>query len=204
MLYAILILSAMGCIMAGNLIILPMSVPRLFILRATVVATAEVIAIDGLIATAIRRLLPPCWFDCRHTRYCATRREMALYEALGIKRWKDKVLELGVFTSFSKRHVTHPFDPDYTARFILESNYGIAIHAACLPAGFLVMLLYPFGYPLRFGLWVACVNAALNLLPLCILRYNLPRLHRLHRCGLRRLSLRQTGETPLCQDAPIP
>jgi hypothetical protein len=49
-----------------------------------------------------------------------------------------------------------------------------------------VIFIYPIKVWLYFGFPVAVVNAILNLLPLMILRYNLPKLHTLYRINKKR------------------
>ena len=111
---------------------------------------------------------------------------MRFYEKIGIKKWKDKALELGAVTGFRKNKLYSPNNNEYVKRFILEANYGIMVHVYCIVFGFLVMLanlFYPFVY---VTLPIAIVNLVLNLLPIFILRYNLPKLHSLYKFNLRK------------------
>lgn len=149
----------------------------------TVGLTAAAIAVDGLFAFIIRRL-PEKWFDYRLRFYAVKPTERKFYKAIGVKAWRGLVIELGMFTSFSKSRFTDPSNPEYTAKFLLESCYGVVIHIACIAVGFLVMLIYP-PFALRVGLPVAAVNAVLNLLPVFVLRYNTPKLKSIHERNLR-------------------
>ena len=87
------------------------------------VATISVIAVDG-IGAYISRRLPEKFFVAAKTKV-VSEAERKLYRRLGIKRWKDKVPELGGFTSFHKDRLENPSDKNYLARFLLEANYGI-------------------------------------------------------------------------------
>ncbi|MBE7087583.1 MAG: hypothetical protein E7369_04705, partial [Clostridiales bacterium] len=90
--------------------------------------TVSVILIDGIFAFIVRWLLPKNWFNENRKIFVAKNSECKFYEHLKIKKWKDKVLELGCFTSFSKSKIVKPKDPEYLKQFIIESNYGIVCH----------------------------------------------------------------------------
>ncbi len=160
------------------------NLPSLII--AVVMLVIIQIVIDAIFATVVRWLLPEKLFSIDRLKFCATKKEMRFYEKLGIKRWKDKALELGAVTGFRKNKLSNPNDNEYVKRFIIEANYGIAVHVCCIVFGFLIMLANLF-YPL---LWVTLpitlTSVFLNLLPIFILRYNLPKLHTLYKFNLRK------------------
>ncbi len=143
------------------------------------------ILIDGIFATIVRWILPKKWFSLDKKRFAAGRRERRFYERLGIKKWKDKVIELGCFTGFRKNRIAEPANNEYIGRYIIEANYGIVVHIACMFCGYLVCLLFPAHW-YSVGVPVGFVNMMLNLFPLMILRYNLPKLHSLYRFNLKR------------------
>ena len=161
----------------------------LYIILAAVLGAIAVIVIDGVFAFIIRRL-PEKWFSCDKKIWNVSKAECNFYEKLGIKLWKDKILELGVFTSFSKKTIANPDSKEYMERFILESNYGAIIHIANAIFGFLVIFCFPLKLVFCFGLPISIVNAILSLLPYMILRYNIPRLHRMRNL-LEKKELRQ-------------
>lgn len=175
----------MLAIMAFNIAFNTFELSILYIVLSVVINTVAVIAVDGIFATIIRRCLPAKWFDYNVKWAKASKREIRFYEAIGIKKWKDKVLELGCFTSFSKSEIKDPNNPEYIKRFILENNYGAVIHLVLVFVGFLILLIQP-KYFYMFGLPVAIVNMFLNFLPLFILRYNTPRLQTLLKYTLRK------------------
>lgn len=161
----------------------------LYIILAAVLGAIAVIAIDGVFAFIIRRL-PEKWFSYDKKIWNVSKAECNFYEKLGIKLWKDKILELGMFTSFSKKTIANPDSKEYMERFILESNYGAIIHIANAIFGFLVIFCFPLKLVFCFGLPISIVNAILSLLPYMILRYNIPRLHRMRNL-LEKKELRQ-------------
>lgn len=169
-------------IIVVNIIINPylFSLEIWYIIVAAVSSTVAAIAIDGLFAFIIRRL-PEKWFSYKLPFFSVSKKECSFYQKLGIRKWKDKVLELGNFTNFHKDKVYSPNDNEYIERFLLESNYGEIIHLVGIVVGWAVIFIFPLKYALCFGVPVALVNSVLNYLPYCILRYNTPRLLLLHR-----------------------
>lgn len=188
MFYVITILVCMVIISALNLLFNAYDLEFWYIAVAVIVSTVAEIAIDGVFATIVRRLLPEKWFRGGVDKkiFVAGKKECRFYEKIAIKKWKDKVIELGMFTSFRKNKIANPSDNEYISRYILEANYGIICHIVCIVFGFSVVFVYPLRYFMCFGIPVASVNAVLNLLPIFILRYNLPKLHTIYRFNARR------------------
>lgn len=160
-----------------------------YIVVAVTFSTLSVIVIDLIFALIVRRFLPSHWFAVDKKRFAATDGELRFYEQIGIKKWKDKVIELGALSGFRKNRIAEPNSAEYIKRYIVEANFGIVVHIACILFGFLVIFIYPLKFWYCFGFPVAIVNAALNLLPLFILRYNLPKLHRLYAFNVKRNSI---------------
>lgn len=188
MLYAIVILLSMTIIAVVNILVNAsfFNFEIWYIIVAVIVNTVAVIAVDGLFATVIRRCLPAKWFHHDKKIFQVSKKECRFYEKIGIKKWKDKVLELGMFTSFRKNKLAEPNSVEYVERFLLESNYGYVIHLVCVFMGFLIVFFYPLQYFLCFGVPIAFVNAVLNLLPAFILRYNTPKLKTLYKFNLKK------------------
>ncbi len=187
MLYLVTILLCMATIvMANTLFLAPIfNFDFIYVLLAVVISTISVIIIDGIFSTIVRRCFPKKWFNHDKKFFSASKNESNFYEKIGIKKWKEKILELGVFTSFRKNSIKEPRNNAYVERYILEANYGIVCHLFCMIFGFLIVLIYPIEYSFCFGVPVATVNLVLNLLPIMVLRYNLRKLHVLHRYNAR-------------------
>lgn len=179
-LYLISIIGGDACVALANLIFVRPAgeYSALYLIIASILAAVGVIAIDGIFATFIRRALPNKWFDYKAKIHTVPKWEIKLYEKLGVKNWKDSVLELGMFTSFSKKKVADPRSREYIERFILECNYGAVIHLSNAITGFLLMLFYPGVLSLTIALPACIINLILSMLPYMILRYNVPRLMR--------------------------
>lgn len=185
-LYLSTILSSMFLITVLNYLFAFGAATFLTILAWVVVATVAQIVIDAVLATLVRWILPAKMFGVDKKRFMASRKERIFYEKIGIKKWKDCVLELGAVTGFRKNKLGDVSDNKYIERFIVEANYGIAVHVACIVFGITVMFVCPKVFWFAIGAPVTVVNIILNLLPFFILRYNLPKLHALYKFNEKR------------------
>ncbi len=187
MFYVLIILSASFIIGAVNYIfVAPIYDITLWqVAFCVAVSVVAAIAIDGLFAAIVRWLLPEKWFSVDRKCWAAGRKESRFYEKIGIKRWKDKVIELGCFTGFRKNRIAEPNNNEYVARYITEANYGVGCHITDVLVGYSVCFIFP-EYWLSIGLPVGIVNMILNGLSLMVLRYNLPKLQTLYRINLKR------------------
>ena len=189
MLYIIIILIMMTIITSLNIIFNPIYPFYVYII-ACILFTVLVIIVDGIVAFIIRRM-PEKYFDYHKKIFNASSKKLKLYKALGVKKWKDKVPELGMFTNFRKNKIDDPKNSEYLKRYILEACYGVIIHYVSVPFSFIIMLLdinmYANGSNLylTIALPVAIVNAVLIVLPAFILRFNLPKLIRLYEYSLK-------------------
>ena len=143
----------------------------LYILKWTSIDILVVFIIDAIIAFVIRRL-PEKWFDYK---YKAFKWERKFYEAIKIKKWKDKIPELGQLTNFKKNKVREPKNSEYLLRNLMECVYGETIHFLSIILGFLILLINP-KCCLYFGLPIAIANGIISYLSFAILRYNRPKL----------------------------
>jgi glycosyl-4,4'-diaponeurosporenoate acyltransferase len=188
MLYLSIILITNLVVILINIILSATEAVGFSLLRAVLVPpflTLLVIGIDGVFAFIIRRL-PEKWFSCESKLSNVSHAESDLYRRLGVRKWRDKIPELGCFTNFHKDHIYEPTNNEYLKRFILEANYGAVIHFVCVPVGFLIFLTVSPAEILLSGVPVVTVNAVLNLLPAFVLRYNVPKLISLMKINDRR------------------
>lgn len=148
---------------------------------ASFVSIVAVIIVDALVACLCRWFMPKKWFGRAVSVFEASKKCCKFYEKLGIKKWKDKVPELGHLTGFRKNKISDPKSNEFIERFIIESHYGIADHFLSMIFGFSIIFLLPLEHWFRFGLPVAVVNAMYNYLSFMILRYNLPKLHTIYK-----------------------
>ena len=179
MLYIIIILIGM-IIISGLNILFNSSLTWHYIVIATILFVIASIVIDGVVAFIVRRL-PYKWLRSESKFFEVSKKELGFYDKIGIKKWKDKVPELGGFTSFHKDKIVDPHNNEYLEKFVLEVNYGIIIHIVSFFTSFLIIFIDYKMFSgsnvwLTIALPVSFVNAVLIILPAFILRYNLPRL----------------------------
>lgn len=132
--------------------------------------------IDGVTVAIIHTFFPKKWFSHERKFFKVAKGERAFYDKIKIKSWKEKVWELGALGGFRKNKIKSPNNTDYLERFIIEGNIGVTGHFLGIFLGFVVILILPKSVSLSVGLPIAIVNAFLNILPICILRYNIPKL----------------------------
>ncbi len=145
------------------------------VIVAVVLCTGEQFALDGLIAIIINKI-PDRLFGVNNPLYNVSEAEKNLYKKLKVRKWKDKVWELGGLGGFSKKNLANPNSPEYIEKFIIECNKGVLTHRLSYPIGFLPMLFIPNVCAYSIALPVALVNLFLNILPTLVLRYNTPKL----------------------------
>lgn len=138
-------------------------------------AVVAVIAVDGLFAYLVHKM-PESWFSIDKKFYSVSNGERKFYEKIQIKKWKDKILELGGLGGFSKKNIQSNPDKEYFKRFLIESNKGVVTHIIGAFAGFSIILLFPQNCILYITLPVSIINFFMNLPSLFILRYNTPKL----------------------------
>ena len=200
--YILTIGIAMILVFCGNFFFFPIGYSLLKVSLLTLMLPFLIVAWDGLSAVIVRRALPEKWFGKDVKFHNVGKKECKFYEILGIKLWKDHVLELGMFTSFSKKKVSDPNDPAYVERFIMECNYGVQVHLWNLILGYALPFFFPHDIGMRFVLPAAIVNTFLSLLPLMILRYNVPRLKRLLAVLEKKVSRAREAQKPSVFPSP--
>ncbi len=132
---------------------------------------------DAILATLIRKL-PEKWFDANNKYFDERKGERKIYEFLGVKKWKDKIPELGGFTDFHKDKIYEPNCIEFYERFILESNYGSVLHIISAFIGYLIIFMAPLKTFYLMAIPMATVNFVLCMLPYFALRYNVGKLKR--------------------------
>lgn len=188
--YFIIVLVAMAVIFLVNLLVNPylFNLETWYILVAVIVNTVAVIAVSGLVATIVRKCIPERIMSIDNMEMKVNKKEVLFYEKIGVKKWKEKILELGATAGFRKNKISDPKNIEFTKRYILEIHYGVYVHIFGMIASFLIIFIYPLKYFYMFGLPVALVSVFLHFLPLCALRYNLPKLKKLHQLNIKRES----------------
>ena len=199
LLYIIIILISTVIIAVPNIIFRPGGEPWYMYLIMTVAAVAASFLIDALVALVGRRL-PKKWIDPNKKIFQTSEREMKFYEFIKVRKWKDKVPELGGFTSFHKNKLSDPWNNEYVERYMLEVCYGVIIHVFSPVFAPLIVLLDYKMYTGWSWMWltimipVAIVNAILIVMPAFILKYNLPKLKMLWDINMKNKKKREEQE----------
>ena len=97
--------------------------------------------------------------------------ERKFYEKLKIRKWKDKIPELGkTLKYFDKTKLEQNADSAYFQKFIKETCIGEVIHIASIPMALLLIVVFWFKF-LTITIPVTIVNILLQLPSICVLRY---------------------------------
>lgn len=139
-------------------------------------AIVGMIAINGFVAIVCCKILPKKCFNSNFKFFKVSKKEFRFYEKLGVKKWKDKTIELGKLNGFRKNKMTDPNNPEYIQRFIVENNMGFLTHFISLIMSGLAIFIMPMKFWLPMALPIAITSFILNVIPIAILRYNIPRL----------------------------
>lgn len=154
----------------------------------TTLCTFAAFTIDLLLAILIR-WLPENAFSPEKRIFTIFNFEKTFYEKMGIKKYKDRVPELGKFSGLSKRRIESPKSPEYVFRYMRECCYGEVIHFASVLIGFAAMFCCPAALWLSVGLPVVIVNALLCYLPFTVLRYNRKKLYAIYLMLKRKIAV---------------
>lgn len=176
-LYLSIVIFAMAIIAIFNIIYnietFPNGNPYMVLLVVVLAVVVEII-IDLILAGIIHAIKDKHFENKKF--FEVSKKERQFYEKIGIKKWKDKILELGAIGGFSKKKFEKANEIEYIDKFLMENYKGIIIHISNILLGFLIMAIPPFKYSICVCLPVAIVNAILGLLPIFVLRYNIPKL----------------------------
>ena len=139
------------------------------------------IAAIGIFGFVLGRLMPKRWFDhtCFPYRAAAFERDGQVYEALGIRRWQNRVPDMSrIFPHLMppKRMTAH-LDAQTLLVMIRETCAAEATHTLLMLAGLGVIVIWPCVWGVMLYLVYAIFG---NLVFIIIQRYNRPRLVRLY------------------------
>ena len=171
-----IIIFIIGCIVTitTSLIFLIDTMKWWVIVIIAICSIVGMIAINGLVALICCKILPKKWFNSDSKLYNPSKKECKFYEKIGIKKWKDKNIDLGQLNGFKKDRIEN--DSEYIERFILENNMGFVEHFISVIVSVLAMFILPIRFWLPTALPIVITTLILNIIPIMILRYNMPRL----------------------------
>jgi len=158
-------------------------------------AVMGMILINGLVAAICCKLMPDKWFTYKNKFFKAGKKETRFYEKLGIKKWKDKTIELGILNNFRKNKIETMDSPEYIEKFIVENNKGFFEHSVSIVASILAIFIMPKRFWLPMALPIAITSVIINGMAVMILRYNMPRLQTLLKFSVRNANKTQKQES---------
>lgn len=174
-LYIIILVAGLTLTAGGNLFYAlskDMNVGTMFLYLLLAVAICGIMA--GII-TLITRILPAKVFSPYRHRYKVSSKENKFYNKLKIKKWKDKIPELGKLSGFAKTEIAEPNNPQYIFKFLTENCIAEALHFYSIVAGLLVFVFLPREYVFTIGLPIFFLNMLLHIMPIFVQRYLRPK-----------------------------
>lgn len=149
-----------------------------------------VLVVLGVLAVLIR-VIPQSIFNAENKYFRVSGREIKFYKKIGIKKWKDKVPDLGWTAGFPKANL-QSLEPEYLKKFIDETCKGELLHHIAGVLGFVALFIFP-SQDFFLVLPIVLVNFLLHLLPCIIQRYNRARLLVAYKYHIRKQSLSTTN-----------
>lgn len=174
-LYIAILATGLTIIAGGNLFYTlskDMSVGTMFLYLLLAVA---ICGFMSAIIMFITRILPSKVFSPYRKRFKVFDKESKLYNKLKVKKWKDKIPELGKLSGFAKTEIAEPNNPKYIYKFLTENCIAEALHFYSIIAGLLVFIFLPREYVFTIGLPIFFLNMFLHAMPILVQRYLRPK-----------------------------
>ena len=103
--------------------------------------------------------------------------ERTFYEKIGVRKFKDKIPELGkTLKFFDKTKVPENPNSEYMLMFIHETALAELMHLVTVFVAPLILVIMPLRYLLYISLPVMIVNIFLQIMPIIVQRYTRPKL----------------------------
>ena len=142
-------------------------------------AGLEILLATDLLVVGAMRLLPKRLYNPFAKFYQTRPWQTNACLALGVRRWKDKVPELGKIGGFSKDHIDS-LNPDYLYHFLQEAAFGEAEHLVSAMMSWTIFFI-PMPYRLTVGIPYCVLNIVLNMMSAMIKRYLRPKMMAVYR-----------------------
>lgn len=156
-----------------------------YIIRSVANTLLLLVGINIIIASCSKLFLKK--INPMSKRYQVHDWEDKFYVKLGIRKWKDKIPELGkLFAGFDKSQVGDMKDNEHVKQFIAETVLAEYIHVSSAILGLLAVFgclktWYIVGLPLLLA------NFIINIMPAMVQRYNRPKLMLLYKRNERNM-----------------
>ena len=138
------------------------------------------VLLPSLFVAIIIRMLPRKWFNPNRKIYQVGDKERQFLLKIDIKKWKDKIPEMGQTVNFKKDKLQDANNAEYIQKFLVETCYAESLHISCavlaIIFAFISLLFMPNLFVWTVSLPVAIVYSIYNIPSILIQRYNRPRL----------------------------
>ena len=142
-------------------------------------AFLAILALDAVVAIVVR-WCPEKKINPFAPIFICGNREKKFYKFLRVRVWKDYIPESGKYLcNFAKDEIADPTNNTYILKFLRETCYASIMHIISLFLGFVLVFVLPM--PISITLPIISVNAFLQFLPICVQRFNRPRLVALYK-----------------------
>lgn len=154
-----------------------------YAILAPTIAMIYVLVLEAIPAI-IYRFLPKALFNYKNWVFRIRKKEKSIYIKLGIRKWKDKIPELGWTAGFPKRHVKSN-EAQYLGKFLNETCFAECLHFTSSLLGFTTLFFFP---PAQYFFVIPIIifNIILNTLPCLVQRYTRSRLVKVYELTLKK------------------
>lgn len=135
-----------------------------------------IVLLPSLFVAVVIRLLPKKWFNPDNKIYYVGEKERNFLLKIGIKKWKDKIPEMGQTVNFKKDKLVDANNVEYIQKFLVETCYAESLHICCAISALVAMFFMPAGNFWNISFPIAIIYAIYNIPSILIQRYNRPRL----------------------------
>lgn len=151
-----------------------------YALTAPLIADLYLLFILGAVSLIMRTLIPERRWNFERGLFKVRERELKLYNKLKVRRWKDRIPEMGKMGGFAKREIKST-ERKYIEKFLRETCYAEAMHFNVGLLGFTALFFFR-AETLFIALPLVLVNFALHALPCIVQRFTRYRLYRVYMC----------------------
>ena len=145
---------------------------------------AYVLVVLGVVALLMRIFIPRRFWNANKKMFYVSKKEIDFYNKLEIKKWKERVPEMGCSSGFPKNEIKS-LEKDYLWRFLQENCYAEFMHYVVAILGFTVVFFLE-GFDFIFATPILLANVILNIIPSIIQRYNRVKLKNIYEIVVKR------------------
>ena len=145
---------------------------------------AYVLVVLGVVALLMRIFIPRRFWNANKKMFYVSKKEIDFYNKLEIKKWKERVPEMGCSSGFPKNEIKS-LEKDYLWRFLQENCYAEFMHYVVAILGFTVVFFLE-GFDFIFATPILLANVILNIMPSIIQRYNRVKLKNIYEIVVKR------------------